>query len=304
MSKPKSTVDMSKAKSTVDSIILIDTSYTTFHRFYATLKWISMSNPQLYKAEFNNPEYNWFHNKEFMDKYEKLYLAKIEKSVGKKVFNKSLVIFCMDTPKEQVWRTTDLKCDYKSERIDLSLKNNFKPVFKYTYTKLIPNILQKYNNIYKIRLDKLEADDIIGLVAKHIEENYQAKNVYIMSGDQDFYQLGRDNVSFINYKTKKPLVFTKEQASHELHKKILLGDKSDCITSIFPNKFPNKIKKELINSIDSFNIFIKQNKNIEEKYNENNKLINFDFIPSNYTILVVNEFNEILNDLKTKNILF
>jgi hypothetical protein len=83
-----------------------------------------------------------------------------------------------------------------------------------------------------------------------------------------------------------------------------LGDKSDCITSIFPNKFPNKIKKELINSIDSFNTFIKQNKSIEEKYNENNKLINFDFIPSNYTILVVNEFNEILNDLKTKNTLF
>jgi 5'-3' exonuclease len=296
---------MSKAKNAntilIDSVILIDTSYTSFHRFFATLKWMSMVNPELYKENFNNPEYNWIDNKEFMEKYEKMYLTKIEKTVGKKVFNKALIIFCMDTPKEQVWRTTDLKCDYKAERLDLSLKNNFKPVFKYTYNHLIPNTLKEHNNIYKIRLDKLEADDIIGLVAKYIEEKYETKNVFIMSGDQDFYQLGRKNVSFINYKTKKPIIFNKDEAKLELHKKILLGDKSDCIPSIFPSKFPIKLKKDLVESIETFNNFIKENKDIEDKYNQNIKLINFDYIPVNYKNLVINEFNDILKKFLSKN---
>ncbi len=296
---------MSKAKNAntvlIENVILIDTSYTSFHRFFATLKWLSMVNPELYKTNFNNPDYSWIDNKEFMDKYEKMYLTKIEKTVGKKVFNKSLIIFCMDTPKDQVWRTTDLKCDYKAERLDLSLKNNFKPVFKHTYNNLIPKILKDHNHIFKIRLDKLEADDVIGLVAKHIEEKYETKNVFIMSGDQDFYQLGRENVSFINYKTKKPVIFTKEEAKLELHKKILLGDKSDCIPSIFPPKFPLKLKKELVLSIDTFKNYIKDNKEIAEKYNQNLKLINFDFIPSNFKHIVVDEFNGILKKFLTKN---
>jgi len=301
---------MSKLKNAnailVDNIILIDTSYTSFHRFFATLKWISMVDPELYKTNFNNPEYNWLDNKQFLEKYEKMYLAKIEKSVGKKIFNKSLIIFCMDTPKEQVWRTTDLKCDYKADRVDLSLKNNFKPIFKYTYGNLIPTILKDNNNVFKIRIDKLEADDVIGIVAKHIEEKYENKNVFIMSGDQDFYQLGRNNVHFINYKTKKPVVFTKDQAKLELHKKILVGDKSDCIPSIFPNKFSVKIKKDLIESIEKFQDYLKENKDIEDKYINNMKLINFDYIPQNYKEEVVIEFNNILKKYltKNKNILF
>jgi 5'-3' exonuclease len=253
-----------------------------------------MVDPELYKQNFNNPEYNWLDNKQFLEKYKKMYLTKIEKSVGKKIFNKSLIIFCMDTPKEQVWRTTDLKCDYKADRVDLSLKNNFKPIFKYTYSNLIPSILKDNNNIFKIRINKLEADDIIGIIAKHIEEKYENKKVFIMSGDQDFYQLGRNNVSFINYKTKKPLVFSKEQSKLELHKKILLGDKSDCIPSIFPNKFSIKIKKELTVSIEKFEEYLKENKHIEEKYINNMKLINFNYIPQNYKDEIISEFNNIL----------
>jgi len=285
----------------IENIILIDTSYTSFHRFFATLKWISLVDPELYKKHFNNPEYNWLENTMFLEKYEKMYLTKIEKSVGKKIFNKSLIIFCMDTPKEQVWRTTDLKCDYKADRVDLSTKNNFKPIFKHTYSNLIPKIIKNNNNIFKLRLDKLEADDIIGIIGKFLEEKYDSKKVYIMSGDQDFYQLGRDNVSFINYKTKKPITFNKDEAKLLLHKKILLGDKSDCISTIFPNKFSSKIKKELVESIDKFNNYISNNKELELKYNENQSLINFDYIPKKYKEQVIDEFYKIISIITNKN---
>jgi 5'-3' exonuclease len=296
---------MSKNKSILpliyENVILIDTSYTSFHRFYATLKWFSMVEPELYKEYYNNPEYNWIENTIFFEKYKKMYFDKIEKSVGKKIFKKSIIIFCMDTPKEQVWRTTELSIKYKCDRADLSLKNNFKPIFKYTYNILIPGYIKEHNNIFKIRINKLEADDIIGIIAKYLEQEYTLKKIFIMSGDRDFYQLGRENVCFINYKNKKPIIFNKEQAQTELHKKILLGDKSDCITSIFPNKFSIKLKKELILSIDKFNEFIKENKLIEEKYINNNKLINFDFIPTHYKNDIINEFKNILNIMLTKN---
>lgn len=290
---------MSKNKtpkiSSFDNIILIDTSYTSFHRFYATLKWISIVNPELYKLNFNNADYDWLENEQFFEKYEKMYLTKIQQTVGKKVFNNALLIFCMDTPKKQIWRTTDIQCDYKANREDLSLKNNFKPIFNHTYSNLIPTIIKENRNIFKIRINRLEADDIIGIIAKHIEKEYETKNVFIMSGDKDFYQLGRNNVQFINYKTKKPLVFTKEQACYELHKKILLGDKSDCITGIFPPRFSSKIKKELLSSIDKFNEFIDENKEIKEKYIHNMRLINFDYIPDNYKNEILVEFTKIVN---------
>lgn len=284
------------SKTSFDNIILVDTSYTSFHRFYATLKWISMVDPELYKLNFNNADYDWLNNKQFIEKYEKMYLTKIQQTVRKKIFNNALLIFCMDTPKKQIWRTTDIQCDYKANREDLSLKNNFKPIFNHTYNNLIPQIIKDNKNIFKIRINRLEADDIIGIIAKHIEKEYETKNVFIMSGDKDFYQLGRNNVQFINYKTKKPLIFTKEQAQYELHKKILLGDKSDCISGIFPSRFSSKIKKELLESIDTFNKFIKENKEIEEKYKHNMKLINFDYIPDNYKNEILTEFNGIVKN--------
>lgn len=287
----------------IDNIILVDTSYTSFHRFYATLKWVSMADQDLYKKYHNDPEYNWLENESFMEKYDKLYLGKIEKSVGKKVFNKSLIIFCMDTPKEQLWRTTDLKCNYKLDRIDLSLKNNFKPIFKHTYTHLIPEFIKNNNNIFKIKIDKLEADDVIAIISRYIEYKFSTKKVFLLSGDQDFYQLGRPNLCFINYKTKKPLNFDEEQARIELHKKLLLGDKSDCIPGIFPNKFPSKIKKELVESIDKFNEYIEkeENKNIKQRFIENSQLINFDFIPKIYKDKVIEEFNYTVNKFLSKN---
>ena len=117
-----------------------------------------------------------------------------------------------------------------------------------------------------ITRDKLEADDVIAVVSRYVECKYNTKKVFILSGDQDFYQLGRPNVDFINYKTKKPLNFDEEQARMELHKKLLLGDKSDCIPSIFPNKFPSKIKKDLVESIEKFNEYIEKEEDIESDF--------------------------------------
>lgn len=272
------------------NLILVDTSYTLFHRYYATLRWLSMASTEMYKEHINDVEYNWQENKIFIEKFEKLYLESIIKLVGKRVYKDSNLIFCMDTPKEQVWRT-ELKCDYKGDRIDQSKKTNFMPTFKYAYNTVIPNLL-KNDNIDAIRINKLEADDVIAIICKYMESKPNIK-IFLVSGDEDFLQLGRPNLYFINFKKKIPMELTAEDAAIALHKKILLGDKSDCIKSIFPPKFPLKLKKSLVDSIDEFNNYIKTNNELEKRYKENLVLINFDHIPEKYKSIIIDEFEKL-----------
>jgi 5'-3' exonuclease len=253
-----------------------------------------MSNNDLYKEHIKDKNYNWLDNEIFILKYEKLYLEGISKLIGKRVFANSHIIFCMDTPKARVWRT-DIKNDYKADRLEMSEKTNLKPTFKYTYNTIIPNIIKNNTNIFKLRVNKLEADDLIGIISKYLEVKPNI-NIYIVSDDDDFKQLGRPNLFFVSFRNKKPISLTLNNAKISLHKKILLGDKSDNIKSIFPPKFSIKIKQRLVESIDEFNEFIKNNKEIEKRYNENIQLICFDSIPEEYRKHVITEYNNLFQN--------
>jgi 5'-3' exonuclease len=99
----------------------------------------------------------------------------------------------MDSPKSDLWRT-ELKQCYKGDRADLSKKNNFKPTFEYTYNTMIPKFIKNNNNIHSLRLNKIEADDIIAIITMYLKNKNQ--EIYIVSGDEDFLQLGRENVTF------------------------------------------------------------------------------------------------------------
>ena len=99
------------------NIILVDTSYTSFHRFFATKRWFSFAKKEMYKEYKDDPSYNWSKNEIFMDKYNKMYLESIQKLVTKDIFNNSKIIFCMDCPQADIWRH-DISDDYKGNRVD------------------------------------------------------------------------------------------------------------------------------------------------------------------------------------------
>jgi 5'-3' exonuclease len=274
-----------------NNVILIDTSYTSFYRFFATRTWYSMAHKDDFKEIKDLKNYNWLENKTFIDKYEKMYLDSIKKLTSAKVFKDSLVIFAIDPPQQTIWRMEE-KSDYKDGRQDLTEKHNFKPVFKHTYNILIPGWVNENKNFIVIKQDKIEADDVIALSCKYIQSNFKNKSIYIVSGDEDFLQLGNDDVYFAQYKKKKVFQLTKEEAVLALVKKIIEGDCSDNIESIFKGKRV-KNKKDLINDPNLLQEYLDKNVNIKEKFIKNQKLIDFNYIPKKYTT----KFNNIIKKL-------
>jgi 5'-3' exonuclease len=276
------------------SLVLIDTSYTSFYRFFATLRWFSLNQPEFYKEKKNDNTYDWSENKIFIEKYEKMYLESIIKLIGNKIYKNCKMIFCMDSPKENIWRMK-LSQSYKSDRCDLSIKNNFKPTFNQTYNKIIPNLLiNNPDKIFKLRINELEADDIIAVICRYYEKINPHLNIYLISGDQDFLQLGRPNLHILDYKkNKKPIILSIDEANNALRLKILNGDCSDNIPSIFPKDkkiLSLKKKKELIEDNEKLIKYLDENPDIKKKYELNQKLICFDFIPSKFKNNIIKEF--------------
>jgi len=274
-------------------LILIDTSYTSFYRFFATIRWYSFAYPEEFKVLKLDNKYDWSKNDIFINKYEKMYLESIIKLVKKKVFDNSNIIFCMDTPKDKLWRM-EIQDNYKSGRCDLSLKHNFKTTFDYTYNFMIPKIIEQNKNINKIRLDEVEADDIIACICMHLNNTDPSHEIYLVSGDEDFLQLGRDKLIFINYKKKKPFVLTKDEANQALKNKIINGDPSDCIPCIFP-KGKRVNRKELLESDIKLNEYLSNNSDIKKQYDKNKLMIDFNNIPKKYFNKIIKLYNNVIS---------
>ena len=122
---------------------------------------------------------------------------------------------------------------------------------------------------------------MIAIISMHLEKSNPTRPVYLVSGDADFLQLGRDNLTFINYKAKKPIVLSKEQAAYALREKIITGDTSDCIPSIFPKGKRIK-KKEILESDEKLIEYLNANPEAKIQYETNKKMIDFKNIPKTY----------------------
>lgn len=283
----------------IQPLILVDTSYTSFYRFFATIRWYSFAYPEEFKEFKADAKYDWKTNKIFIEKYEKMYLDSIIKLVKKKVWDKSQVLFCMDSPKADLWRT-QIHCDYKGDRADLSLKHDFKPTFDYTYNTMIPNFIKTYPNIKSLRVEKMEADDLIAIISMYMKEKHPDRPVYLVSGDEDFLQLGREKLTFVNYKVKKPFVLTEEEAQKALHDKFINGDVSDCIPSIFPKGKKIK-KKEILESEEKLNEYLNANPDAKKQYEFNKKMIDFNNIPNLYMVKVTKLFDKLYTESNNNN---
>jgi 5'-3' exonuclease len=287
-------------------LLLVDASYNSFYRFFATLRWFQFAKKELYEKEIkNNPNYDFTLNKEFIDKYSKMYLDAIEKQIKK--MNDSYLIFCQDVKQNTLWRhklikesEVEEKSEYKGERPDLASKYNLEPLFNYTYQILLKNLKkEKPYPIEILKFKSTEADDIIAVISQELEKKKPEQEIIIVSGDDDFTQLLREKVSILDFRTKSFKTGKKEDSEDKLKLKIIMGDKSDNIPSIFPksrSEVSLKTRKLVKESSEELQKFLKENKTAKIQYQLNEKLIDFTKIPNE----IRNPIKEIIPDLIKK----
>jgi 5'-3' exonuclease len=247
-----------------DNIILIDLSYFIFYRYYALIQWWKLAKPD---DVLDNPS----ENEEFIKKFIKTFVDKFNEIPKKLKLKNFLIIGGKDCPREQIWRNS-LFNNYKEQRVyDDSFMGGY--FFKLAYEEIIPKLCPIIN------CDKLEADDCIALLAKHIKNKYDNKKIFIIANDMDYLQLADDTIKIINLKYKN-LQESKNSTGNkecDLFCKIVLGDKSDNIPPIFKKCGP----KTAINYYENRELFLEQlnKENALERFTLNNKIINFNEIP-------------------------
>jgi 5'-3' exonuclease len=251
------------------TFILIDTSYFIFYRYYALIGWWKLANPEIV---LGNP----IENTEFVDKFKKTFKDKLNEIPKKLKIKKYTMLAGLDCPRLKIWRHS-LFDKYKENRVydDAFLGG---PFFELGI-KLLNEL-----NITTLAHPVLEADDCNALTAKYILSQQPESLIYIIANDMDYLQLAGPNVKLINLKYKY-LTDSKKwsgDAEQDLFCKIVMGDKSDDIPSVFKKCGPKTALKYYENK-EAFEEQLKK-ENAYERYEQNKKLVDFNEIPEDLAL--------------------
>jgi len=254
--------------------ILVDGSYFCFFRYHALLTW--WKNAHKDEPLGDSP----IENAIFLEKFKKIFKQKLLEIVKKFATKNATVIIGKDCPRKEIWRN-DIYEQYKATRDseDVFLGG---PFFKLAYDEL-------FTDYQIISHPRLEADDCIALYTKHLIDTLPDVNVTIITSDMDYLQLHRENVQIYDLKWKS-LMTSKcafPTAVQNLFCKIVMGDKSDNITSVF-KKCGIKTAAKMYENQDEFIHRLNTHENANALYQRNKTLVDFNEIP----IVYVNEFKK------------
>ena len=189
-----------------------------------------------------------------------------------------IVIVGKDCKRENIWRTK-LFPQYKANRAN-GIEDGFMggPFFKMAYDD---NLFIQGGAKAILKHPKLEADDCIALSVKHLVNRYPKCHIYIITSDRDYLQLNAHNVDLYNLTYKN--IAEKNSTGNpkdDLEIKIIMGDTSDNIPSVFPKCGP-KTSLKCIEEPEFFKKKMNDNPEYYKQYKLNQLLINFDNIPEN-----------------------
>jgi len=251
-------------------IILIDTSYYVFYRYFATLRWYGF---QHINEEIDHTKIH--ENAEFVDNFKKHIDQDLSKLQKKWEVIKDDIIFCVDCARADIWRM-ELFPDYKGSRKTASTFNaNIFNVF-YTYIES-----EKYNIISG---KKLEADDVVYLIVKTLteEKNDLYEKIIVITNDNDYLQLKKNGIEIYNMMGKDITSRNNTTPENYLLRKILIGDISDNIINICP-KMGEKTAQKLIEMDTETREKWIDTKGCRKQYELNKTLIDFRNIPVIYS---------------------
>ena len=264
------------------TFIFVDGSYFCFYRYYALINWWKNAYP-------NEPLTNPLENAIFVTKFKKLFIENLQQIPKKLKIDKKInpiLIVGKDCKRENIWRN-QLYPQYKATRVqDDTFMGG--PFFKMAYEE---ELFQKGGVKAILSHPKLEADDCIAISVKHLIHKYPNCDIYIITSDKDYLQLQANNVHLFNLAFKN--ISEKNghinNASFELELKIIMGDVSDNIPSVFPKCGP-KTAKKCIEDPEYFKNKMADNKEYYKQYDLNKTLVCFECIPE----IFINEFMESL----------
>ena len=217
------------------------------------------------------------------------YKKKFSKEYGK-------IVFAMD--KKPYWRT-EVFPHYKAGRKEATKKQQARKAHidwdaSYVVMNEIMDDLQEIFPYKVIKLDRCEADDIIGVLCKEIREP-----IMIISRDGDFKQLQRyPNVKQFDPVGKK--LIKEPNPESYLKEHIIRGDNGDGICNILSSddSLVTKTKqcsiysKDVKKWINMDAVDFAETTDILKRFNENEKLIDLSMVPDDIQEVIIAEYNK------------
>lgn len=252
------------------SFVFVDLSYYIFYRWFALINWYKLSQKKELDVE------NILDDEIFMEKFEKLFWTTIEKFIKKHNLKDPNIIFAKDCLRANIWRN-QFHDTYKEGRLPLKKFNG--RIFTYTYKNILPKLEKEYN-VKILSTDGAEADDIIAVLKNKLRSKYQTLDIYIITNDNDYLQLFDDHTYILNLKGFDLKKRSKGTPKIDLYLKIIKGDISDNIYSIFEKKnvSENFAMKYVLNEND-LTTLLSENEDAKKKFDNNQHLIDFNYIP-------------------------
>jgi 5'-3' exonuclease len=232
-----------------ETVLLVDTSYYVFYRFFATAKWMALQakpvvipavpeGAPVYAADLQlappiAPQLNMA-NPAFRAafvKHMEADIAKLKKTHGLAKTSRNLV-FCRDCYRREIWRTA-LYPDYKNARI---VSGTFDPAaFQVVYAHVQA---AGYPMVWHAAL---EADDVAYLVHQRIrQEGGLGPCIVFITSDHDYLQIKDDRNAIYQMDGKDVFEMGQKKGTCDIELKILKGDKSDNIAPVLT---PAQVRK-------------------------------------------------------------
>ena len=277
--------------------LLVDSSYVSFHRFFSTLIWYN----NVYPDEEIDDDYDWLENKVFMKHFDETYMKNLLKFKNMYNIPYENMIVVRDCSRETIWRM-NIYPEYKANRKNTcSYKNkkyNIGNIFKHIYNSLYPQLEKQYG-FRIVKVENAEADDIIAVLANKIREEDKTRLVVIISNDNDYLQLVNEKTLIWSLQNK--LLNTKVETTAEeiLLKKILKGDESDNIPSLVGG-ISDRDVNEMIKDSRKLNQWLDNNEGKRLLFEENRKLIDFQYIPEEIKKSILEECIEFLPQIEVE----
>jgi 5'-3' exonuclease len=264
------------------SFLFIDGSYFCFYRYHSIIRWWKSAYPE-------TPIEDPFKNEQFVEKFRKTFVDTVRNLTKnlKLTLENPILIVGKDCKRENIWRN-EFYDKYKATR---NKEDGFMggPFFKMVYED---KLFQEGGVRAILTHPKLEADDCIAISVKHILQNIPNASVTIITSDKDYLQLAGPRVKIFNLAFKNISEATHGgTAEADLFCKIVMGDSSDNITSVLKKCGP-KTALKCFQDRGYFDERMKK-ENAYEKFELNQKIIDFNCIPQN----LIDEFIQSENSI-------